>query len=388
MTHVGIDIEQFIRDPYGTGIQRVLQHIALQWPVEEISADFVVPNPRRDGEFLLLDAVQAAELIGLAFEHREPDEDVLGVVRNHLSLLADSRQTAIVRLGELVSLYDAWLLPEVSYLPSVLERFEIFRRCMRTVMIGYDTLPMTEPANYRFTPGNAASVSEYFRMLAVADSVVCISEYARDSILDRLRRDRALPISVAHPGGDHLAPRQHVPNSRPRFARLGTLEARKRPVEILTGFIQAVDEGVDAELLFIGKRSSSDESINEAITTAIAAGYPVTWVQGASDDEVYDLIQGSDAFLSIGIEGYGIPVLEAIRLGVPVLFDGVQPAGELMVGKGARRQAGATQSELEELFTHYGQPGALAELADQLDPDEVPTWASFTKSVATATDAS
>ena len=85
-----------------------------------------------------------------------------------------------MRPGDLLSIYDAWLLPEVSYLPSVLERFVLFGRCVPTGMIGYDTLPMTEPANYRFTPGASAWVSEYFRLLAGADAVVAAADRARE----------------------------------------------------------------------------------------------------------------------------------------------------------------------------------------------------------------
>ena len=385
MTYVGIDIEQFTCDPYGTGIQRVLQYLAQCWPTDEVQADFVVANPARAGEYLLLSPAQAATLIAIAFEHREPDSDVTALVHGHLAALNAERAVHAVKLGDLVSLYDAWLLPEVSYLPSVLERFEIFRRCMRTVMIGYDTLPMTEPANYRFKPGNAAWVSEYFRMLALADEVVCISDYARDSILDRLRRDRALPICVAHPGGDHLSVRARTAGGRTRFTRLGTLEARKQPLEILDGFTGAVDAGLDAELLFIGRKSSSDEAINQAVVSAIDAGYPVTWVQGASDDEVYALVNCSDIFLSIGIEGYGIPVLEAIRLGVPVLFDGVQPAAELMQGSGALHVSASTSTALQQMFTDFGSASARAGLVRELNPDAVPTWAQFARQVAAAT---
>ena len=123
--------------------------------------------------------------------------------------------------GDLLSIYDAWLLPEVSYLPSVLRRFELFARCVPTVMIGYDALPMTEPANYRFRPGSSAWVSEYFRHLATADAVVCISDWSRDAILGRLRRDPALPITVAHPGGDHLAVRAPEPAGEARFRPSG-----------------------------------------------------------------------------------------------------------------------------------------------------------------------
>jgi glycosyltransferase involved in cell wall biosynthesis len=376
--HVGIDIEQFVRDPYGSGIQRVLQFLAQRWPSGDLEADFVVPM---DDQFGLLTPVQAAALIGIPFTPRAPGSDLRRLVHDHLAALDVVR----VRPGDLLAIYDAWLLPEVSYLPAVLERFELLAKCVPTVMIGYDTLPMSEPANYRFKPGSAAWVSEYFRFLAKADSVVCISDYARDAILWRLRRDRALPISVAHPGGDHLDVRAARPPERPVFARLGTLEARKRPVEILTAFRSAVDSGaVSADLLFIGSASASDESINAALRSAIVDGYPVRWVQGASDDEVYDLVNGSSAFLSIGTEGYGIPVLESVRLGTPVLFDGIQPAGDLMAGRGARRVPGIEPDDLVRLFADYSDPALLSGLRAEVDPLTVPTWQEFASGVAGA----
>ena len=375
--HVGIDIEQFVRDPYGSGIQRVLQYLALEWPQGDLQADFVVPMD--DGHGLLTPA-QAAEVLSIPFFPREPGTDVRDVVRGRIAELEPIR----VRDGDLLSIYDAWLLPEVSYLPSVLRRFELFARCVPTVMIGYDALPMTEPANYRFRPGSSAWVSEYFRHLATADAVVCISDWSRDAVLGRLRRDPALPITVAHPGGDHLAVRPPALQERPVFARLGTLEARKRPVEIADAFREAVASGgLDAELLFIGGASASDDAINRAIRAQVASG-SVRWVEGASDDEVRDLVHQSSAFLSIGVEGYGIPVLEAIRLGTPVLFDGVQPAGDLMVGRGARRIPGMSHEGLAEAFRAYADPTALAGLRDELAPDAVPTWLDFARGVADA----
>jgi glycosyltransferase involved in cell wall biosynthesis len=376
--YVGIDIEQFVRDPYASGIQRVLQYLAKEWPTEDVQADFVVPVGDRYG---LLTPEQAAELISIAFAPRGPDDDL----RQLVGAALDGMRPLLVKPGDLLAIYDAWLLPEVSYLPSVLERFELFAKCVPTAMIGYDTLPMSEPANYRFKPGTAAWVSEYFRHLATADAVVCISDYARDSILGRLRRDPARAISVAHPGGDHLDVRPSAPPVRPVFARLGTLEARKRPIEILQAFQDAVAAaGLDAELLFIGNRSASNEGINREIRTAMGEGSPVRWVEGASDAEVYDLVQGSSAFLSIGTEGYGIPVLEAIRLGTPVLFDGVQPAGDLMVGRGARRIDGMSADGLAAAFGVYADPDALGGLRVELDPAAVPTWRAFAEGVAGA----
>lgn len=377
--YVGIDIEQFLRDPYGSGIQRVLQQLALNWPTDVVKADFVLPH--RD-QFALLTPAQAGELLTIPFLPRESGSDL----RAEIEAALDAMEAPHVKAGDLLSIFDSWLLPEVSYLPSVLERFEIFAKSMPTAMIGYDTLPMTEPGNYRFTPGTTANVSEYFRLLATADSVICISEYARKSILERLRRDRRLPISVAHPGGDHILPLDNAPErpEKPRFLRLGTLEARKHPREILAAFREAAAKGVEAELVFVGGRSSSDKDINADLVAATREGIGISWIQGASDDRVRELIAGSSVFLSIGTEGFGIPVLEAIALQTPVLYDGIQPAAELMEGSGARRVAALEHTDLVDLFVTFSRADELKNIWSVDSENHLPSWHEFAHGVADA----
>lgn len=380
---IGIDLGQYVHDPYATGIQRVLQQLAVQWPLD-VDARWVVPTSA--DTFLLLEQDAAAALLSLPFTTSTGAALREGVIAR-LTELATDRQVPQVRLSQLMSLFDGWLLPEVSYLPSVLERLEMFGQAMPVTMIGYDALPMTDPANYRFVPGVGASASEYFRALGKADTVVCISTYARSAILDRLRRSRALRTTVAHPGGDHIParPKAESPSpSRPQFLRLGTMEARKRPLEILRGFQAAVRGGLSAELVFIGNPNASSQAVNEEVLNAIADGYPVTWIRGATDDQVYDMVAAGHAFLSIGIEGYGIPVLEAIRLGTPVLYDGTQPAAELMNGRGATHVQAANEAELERMFLDYGRVGALDPIASSIDASRVPSWRDFASAVASA----
>jgi glycosyltransferase involved in cell wall biosynthesis len=372
---VGIDLEQFVTDPYGTGIQRVLHQLALNWPAD-VPASFVVPA---HGGFGLLTAEEATGLLALPFATRDPETDLRDLVNAYLA----ETVTVRVQLGDLLAVHDGWLLPEVSYLPSVLQRLEIFERCMPTAMIGYDALPMTQPANYRFVPGTASWVSEYFRHLTRVDSVICISDYAADEITGRLRRDLRKTTMVAHPGGDHIAvraPKAREEGAAVRFLRLGTLEARKQPVEILAGFRQAIAQGTNAELVFIGKPSASDQSINDTIAAAIAEGLPITWITHADDTLVYDELYRADVFLSIGIEGFGIPVLEAIRLGTPVVYDGVQPAGEIMEGRGARQLATGGTDEMARAFSSVSSMDFSKELA----PESIPTWRDFTATVAHA----
>ena len=157
------------------------------------------------------------------------------------------------------------------------------------------------------------------------------------------------------------------------------MEERKRPVEILDAFISAIEGGLDAELVFVGRRSASKDAINKRIDSAIDEGYPVTWLEDASDDQVIETINHASVFLSFGIEGYGIPVLEAIRLGTPVVYDGIQPAAELMQGRGSTRVPAATADEMVQMFRQG--TSRLTDLRHRLEPDAVPTWQSFTEEV-------
>lgn len=391
MTHVGIDIEQFVTDPYGSGIQRVLQYLALEWPEDRPSCTFVLPDA--EGH-LLMDPAQAAEILSIPFQSGTSDA---GEIRSRVTAaIADARSGSradVVEPGTLLSIFDRWLLPEVSYLPTVLDRFEVFAECMPVAMIGYDALPMIEPANYRFPPGTAAQVSRYFHLLVRSDALVCISEYSRESIWDRLRRPRSALTTVAHPGGDHIEPtvgsvltNRNPSSEHPTLLKVGTLEARKKPVETLDAFRIMKSHGWMGNLTLIGRPSASDPGINRAVQDALSDGIGVTWIQDARDAEVLDHLREADLFLSLGTEGYGIPVLEAISQGLPVVFDGIQPAARLMEGRGAFRIDARDSNALAESLIDAAS--SRSELAAAIDVSAIPTWRNFVRGVVAVLDAS
>ena len=372
---LGVDLEQYVVDPQSSGIQRVLQQLARTWPSTTIEADFIVPSS--DGSrrcSALLTPAQADELLTHSFSQVRGE----GSLHQRVRQWADLVEAPKVDGTELLSLYDAWLVPEVSYLPSVLERTRQFQSSMPTTMIAYDVLPMIDPANYRFVPGTSADVSEYFRLLAQADALVCISEWTRQTVLAELRRDPTASIVVAAPGADHLSV-EHAngPRSpRLRFLRVGTLEDRKEPLAILDAFMKARAEGAQIELTYVGRPSASHAHINEAVRSASedsASG--VRWIDDADDEVIWDQMAEADVFLSVGTEGFGIPVVEALLLGTPVLFSGIQPAAELMEGKGARRV-----DDPAEAFGISSQE--VDELTSEIDTRAIPRWADFSAAVA------
>ncbi len=363
---LGIDIEQFVLDPFASGVQRVLQYLAKEWPAD-LPAHFVVPT---ENYFKLLTPNQAYELLSIPFDSGITGLDLGIAVDEHVKNLV----TTTCSESELMNMFTTWFLPEVTYEPRVLRRFEAFQQLVPTAMIGYDVLPMTHPGNYMFTPGTLANVSEFFRLVASTDTLICISDYAKDSIIETLRRDPNKTTVVAHPGGDHIPARTKVPksSSTTSYLRLGTIEARKAPLEILEAFELGVkgNPELDIELHFVGKPASVDIYLNDAIEQAMAKGLPIRWTQGATDQEVGEIVRDSDLFLSYGIEGYGIPVLESIQMGTPVLFDGIQPAAEIMESHGAQR------IPLEQVFTQQ-----VGQLVSESDQARVPTWNDYVLSV-------
>jgi glycosyltransferase involved in cell wall biosynthesis len=367
---IGIDLEQFVTDPFASGVQRVVQYLAKEWP-ESTPADWIVPL---DTDYAILTSSQAAELISIPFDQPMHVSELPKAVAQAI----ESFDAPTLTEAELETGYDIWFLPEVCYTQKVLKRFERIQKTTTTAMIGYDTLPMSDPYNYKFTPGTLAIVSEYFRLIATTDILLCISEFTKNEVLTFLRRNTALTTKVIHPGGDHIPatikPEHEASNEPITYLRVGTMETRKQPLEILDSFMQAVEsQSINAELHFVGAPARVDVEINFAIERAIESGVPLRWTQNANDAQVMELLQQADVFLSFGREGYGIPVLESIQLGTPVFFDGTQPAAELMQGHGAH------EIKIAQAFT-----AAVPEPISPTDQQHVPSWRSYSTSVAQA----
>jgi len=366
---IGIDLEQFVTDPFASGVQRVVQYLAKEWP-KETQADWIVPS---EANYALLTSEQAAALITIPFESPMHVSELPGAITQAIKNL----NAPTITEAELESRYDLWFLPEVCYTPKVLKRFERIQKTTTTAMIGYDALPMSDPYNYKFTPGSLATVSEYFRLIATTNILLCISEFTKDQALTFLRRSPDLTTEVIHPGGDHIPAQLPVTNAESKtitYLRLGTMEARKQPVEILNAFLQSKENrNRNTELHFVGAPARVDVDINFAIERAINQGAPVRWTVNASDAQVTQLVREADAFLSYGREGYGIPVLEAIQLGTPVFFDGTQPAAALMQGHGAYK------TSIDHVFQ-----APLPRAITSSDQEHVPTWNDYARKIASS----
>jgi glycosyltransferase involved in cell wall biosynthesis len=155
-----------------------------------------------------------------------------------------------------------------------------------------------------------------------AAGVVVVSEYTAAAVRDRLG---VAPekIVICPPGAPDWAPREPAPEgartSRPLLF-IGSPDPRKNLPRLLRAYARLVDRLPDApELLLAGTPPAADSEVGRMLGAAPWAGR-VRHVGYVADADRPALFRGTAALLLPSLdEGFGMPALEAMTVGVPVI---------------------------------------------------------------------
>jgi glycosyltransferase involved in cell wall biosynthesis len=268
--------------------------------------------------------------------------------RDRLGLTCAGPDTPVrVQPSDLVFMLDSsWWLPE---------RFDELHARVHAaggevVWMVYDLIPI------RFPETCDPDVLPAFRTWLVhairtADGFVCISEATRndlesfmDGVIDAGGRrpwTRSVHLGCdmepAHedsPSEACLAVRRAI-GQRPYFMGLGTVEPRKDYGTIIDAFESLWARGVDVALVVAGKRGWNVDALAERINQSPEFNQRLFWLRGAGDIDVRHLLEGSAALIQASIwEGFGLPLIEASSLGIPLLVSDIAVFHEI-AGDGA-----------------------------------------------------
>jgi hypothetical protein len=159
---------------------------------------------------------------------------------------------------------------------------------------------------------------------------------------------------------------------------VGTVEPRKGHRQALEAFDALWREGLDVALAIVGKRGWMTEEVEATIASHAELGHRLLRVDDASDELLDELYRHSAALLAASQgEGFGLPVVEAARRGLPVIARDL-PVFREVARDGAYYFAGTAPGDLAAAIG-----GWIASTDAGTAPDPASIWCT---DWATATD--
>jgi glycosyltransferase involved in cell wall biosynthesis len=255
------------------------------------------------------------------------------------------------------------------------------RQGARPVFFVHDLIPITHPEYCR--PGedgrHARRMDAVLGLAAgvVANSQATLAELARYAE----SRGKAMPpaaVALLAPGLSAAAPPGPRPLAPPYFVMLGTIEPRKNHAFLLQLWRRLAERLGDAapRLVVVGQRGWECENAADLLERCPALRGLVAEVPRCADAELADWLRHAQALLFPSFaEGYGLPLAEALALGVPAIASDLPAFREI---------AGGVPDYLDPLdgngwaaaIAAYARPASPARAAQlrRLAGLRLPTW--------------
>lgn len=178
------------------------------------------------------------------------------------------------------------------------------------------------------------------RSLQLADHVVCVSAHTRQDLVERYEIDPSR-VSVIHNGVDHVLrigepdptglrwlETLALPESFVLYA--GALDARKNVSAVLDACEQLHARGAPMTLVLAGQRWFGSGPVERRIAELSGRGLDIRPLGYLEAPLFYALMKRASVFVFPSLyEGFGLPPLEAMALGIPTIISNVSSLPEV-----------------------------------------------------------
>ena len=206
---------------------------------------------------------------------------------------------------------------------------------LKVTAVIYDVIPLTRPEFFQDRLRD--TYKKWFAWVAQhADGFACISRAVCDEVravvADQAGRERSESCSYSYFHlGSELDLRQGDGNPQseladiftpptPIFLSVGTLEPRKNHAYLLDAFDMLWRAGSKAKLCLVGGIGWKCETLIARIRNHPQNGSSLFWFGKLGDDGLdYAYRHASSLIISSHAEGFGLPIVEALQRGLPVM---------------------------------------------------------------------
>lgn len=270
-------------------------------------------------------------------------------------------------------------------------------RGVEILVVVYDLLPVLLPQYFR--EGTALGHQKWLATVTEFDGVLAISRKVADDLFDWLTAygspNRKYPIKLHyfHLGADieNTAPTMGFSRSAqaallrighaPSFLMVGTIEPRKGYALVLDAFNVLWAQGVDANLVIVGKHGWLVSSLLAQICDHPQIGEHLHWLEDASDECLGTLYEKCACLIAASVdEGFGLPLIEAAKFNLPILARDTPVFREVAAAHAMYFPVEAKAADLANTISHWLE---LYHLGNQPCSKRMPwlTWAESAQNV-------
>jgi glycosyltransferase involved in cell wall biosynthesis len=230
-----------------------------------------------------------------------------------------------IRPGDILLMLDAtWNL----YPECVKSVFPIVRaQNGKIITCVYDVLPITHPQFFTkqtlniFEPWIAAAMVESDALIAISQTT--LSDLIKIGAINNRNSPRLefFHLGADFSGSNATSETREYSTQQPIFLMVGTIEPRKGHATVLDAFETLWAEGFTGRLEIVGRKGWMVKHLMRRMNK-LAAHHPTrfTYHSNASDATLQQCYHAASVIIAASeAEGFGLPIIEAMMLGKPVI---------------------------------------------------------------------
>jgi glycosyltransferase involved in cell wall biosynthesis len=210
---------------------------------------------------------------------------------------------------------------------------------MQIVFVGYDLLPFIKGL---FTDEFVALFTKWWQFMSLnSDKIIAISKTVCNEMHQRVLSESPNRVNPLRFSWFKLGVDEKVFNKEkqisaskvfpelnqefPIFLMVSTIEPRKGYPQVLAAFERLWEQGIDAQLVIVGKTGWLMDDWIAQIKNHPLKNIKWFWSERVTDEELDQLYRTSTALISASVdEGFGLPLIEAGQYGLPVILRDIE----------------------------------------------------------------